>query len=83
MDAKYKEPHVDKKYDFEKFTNGIIEEDIEPKKKNSKNWKSETNFEEDINGDVDPIQMNDNDTKFLFDNEDAVVFDLKKGNPNG
>lgn len=82
MDAKYKEPHVDKKYDFEKFTNGIAE-DPEPKKKKSKSWKAETEFNQDINGDIDPIQMNDNDTKFLFDNEDAVVFDLKKGNPNG
>lgn len=82
MDAKYKEKHTDKKYDFEKFTNGIAE-DPEPKKKKSKSWKSETEFNEDSNGDIDPIQMNDNDTKFLFDNEDAVVFDLKKGNPNG
>lgn len=82
MDAKYKEPHVDKKYDFERFTNGIAE-DPEPKKKKSKSWKTETQFNEDQNGDIDPIQMNDNDTKFLFDNEDAVVFDLKKGNPNG
>ena len=82
MDAQYKEPHVDKKYDFEKFTNGIAE-DPEPKKKKSKSWKSETEFKEDSNGDIDPIQMNDSDTKFLFDNEDAVVFDLKKGNPNG
>lgn len=82
MDAKYKEPHVDKKYDFERFTNGIAE-DPEPKKKKTKSWKSETEFNEDINGDIDPIQMNNTDTKFLFDNEDAVVFDLKKGNPNG
>ena len=82
MDAKYKEKHTDKKYDFERFTNGIAE-DPEPKKKKSKSWKTETQFNEDLNGDIDPIQMNDNDTKFLFDNEDAVVFDLKKGNPNG
>lgn len=82
MDAKYKEQHADKKYDFEKFTNGIAE-DPEPKKKKSKSWKSDTNFNEDSNGDVDPIQMNNTDTKFLFDNEDGVVFDLKKGNPNG
>ena len=82
MDAKYKEPHVDKKYDFERFTNGIAE-DPEPKKKKSKSWKAETEFNEDPNGDIDPIQTDTTDTKFLFDNEDAVVFDLKKGNPNG
>ena len=82
IDAQYKEPHVDKKYDFEKFTNGIAE-DPEPKKKKSKSWKSETQFNEDSNGDINPIQTDTTDTKFLFDNEDAVVFDLKKGNPNG
>jgi len=82
MDAKYKERHADKKYDFEKFTNGITQ-DIENKKKPSKSWKAETHFEEDANGDIDPIQMDANDSKFLFNNEDAVVFDFKKENPNG
>ena len=81
MDAKYKEKHSDKKYDFERFTNGIAE-DPEPKKKKSRSWKSETEFDQDINGDIDPIQIDNTDTKFLFDNEDAVVFDLKKGNSN-
>lgn len=81
MDAKYKEKHIDKKYDFERFTNGITQ-DVDSKKKKSKSWKSETEFNEDINGDIDPIQTDTTDTKFLFDNEDAVVFDLKKGNPN-
>lgn len=82
MDAKYKERHADKKYDFEKFTNGITQ-DVETKKKPSKSWKTETHFEEDANGDIDPIQMDVNDSKFLFDNEDAVIFDFKKENPNG
>ncbi|NLC87260.1 MAG: TraM recognition domain-containing protein [Clostridiaceae bacterium] len=82
VDAKYKEKQSIKKYDFERFTNGIAE-DPEPKKKKTKSWKDETNFDTDANGDVNPIQMDNTDTKFLFDNEDSVVFDLKKGNPNG
>ena len=82
MEAKHKEKHADKKYDFEKFTNGIIE-DPEPKKKISATWKNETKFNEDENGDVDPIKMDNDDVKFLYDNEDAIIFDLKKGNPNG
>ena len=81
MDAKYKEKHPDKKYDFERFTGGIAE-DPEPKNKKSKSWKAETNFNEDINGDIDPIQMDNGDTKFLFDNDDGVVFNFKKGNEN-
>ena len=82
MDSKYKEVQPDKKYDFEKFTNGIAEEP-EPKKKTSKSWKAESSFSEDSNGDIDPIQTDKADTNFLFDNEDGIVFDLKKGNPNG
>lgn len=82
MDPKYKEKQPDKKYDFEKFTNGIAEEP-ETKKRNSISWKATTNFSEDDNGDVDPIKLEDNDSKFLYDNEDAIIFDLKRGNPNG
>ncbi len=82
MEAKHKEKHANKIYDFEKYTNGIVE-DPEPKKKKSKSWKTETTFDQDTNGDVDPIKLNDSDSKFLYDNEDAIIFDLKKGNPNG
>ena len=83
MDAKYKEKHLQKKYDFEKFTSGIAEEEINNKKKSSNSWKNNTNYDEDINGDVNPIKMNNADTKFLFDDTDSAVYDLKKGNPNG
>jgi hypothetical protein len=80
MEAKHKEKHTNKKYDFEKYTNGISEEPDEKKKKTTNNWKTETVFNEDSNGDVDPIKSDEN---ILYDNEDAIIFDLKKGNPNG
>jgi len=82
MEAKHKEKHPDKFYDFEKFTNGIVE-DSDPKKKNKNGWKTETKFNEDINGDVDPIKLDTEDSKFFYDNDDAIIFDLKRGNPNG
>lgn len=81
LDAKYKEKHSIKNYDYEKFTNGIAEE--EPKRKKSSSWKSETEFVEDANGDLDPIKTDTADAKFLYDNEDGIVYNLKKGNPNG
>lgn len=83
MEAKHKEKHPDKKYDFEKFTNGIVEDTEPKKKKKSASWKSETKFSQDTNGDVDPIKSDDADSKFFYDNEDAIIFNLKKGNPNG
>lgn len=81
MDAYFKEQHRDKKYDFEKFTNGITEEP-EKVKRNSNSWKNSNNFKENKNGEVDPIQTDVEDSKFLFDNENAVVYNLKKGNPD-
>ena len=75
LDAKYKEPHVDKKYDFEKFTNGIVEED-EPKRK-SRGWKQDSEYEYDENGDINPIAQDSSGT-VLFNNDDAVVINLKK-----
>jgi hypothetical protein len=58
MDARYKEKHSIKNYDFERFTNGISEE--APKSKKHSNWKSETEFEQDLNGDFDPIKSDSN-----------------------
>ncbi len=58
MDARYKEKHSIKNYDFERFTNGISEET--PKSKKHSNWKSETEFEQDLNGDFDPIKSDSN-----------------------
>lgn len=78
MDAKYKEKHKDKKYDFEKFTNGIAEDPEPKKKKISNSWKAETVYNQDDNGDIDPIQMHNNNNKFLFNNDTGLVFDLKK-----
>ena len=59
MDAKYKEKHSDKKYDFEKFTSGITENSDNNKGKKVKGWKGETEFNQDLNGDFDPIKKYD------------------------
>lgn len=80
MEAKYKEPHPGKTYDFAKFTNGIAEEDKVTKKR--KNDLIKDDYKKDDKGDIDPIKMDNSDSQYLFDNQDAIVFDLKKGNPN-
>lgn len=80
LEAKYKEPHVAKKYDFTKFTSGIAEEtsQIETKKKKIDLLKQE--YTADSQGDIDPIKLDNSDSNFLFDNKDAIVFDFKKEN---
>lgn len=74
LESKYKEPHKTKNYNFEKFNNGTVEEESKPKKNkfdpDHLNWG-------DLNGEIDPIQMNTTDSTYLFDNEDAIVVDLK------
>lgn len=82
LEAKYKEAHNSKSYDFSKFTNGITEED-KPKKTSKNHKTSNSEFEKDLNGDINPIKTDATDSKYLFDNEDAIIVNLKRGNPNG
>ena len=73
LESKYKEPYKAKNYDFGKFNNGTVEEEKKPKKvkfdPDNLNWG-------DLNGEVNPIQINTTDSTYLFDNEDAIVVDL-------
>ena len=79
LEAKYKEPQNIKTYNFGKYSSGVdsanSDGDILKKTKFKPN-------EIDFQGDIDPIQTDTTDSKYLFDNEDAIIVDLKKGNPN-
>ena len=80
LDAKYKEPQKSKKFDFTKYSDSIssdTEEDTAKKKFNPK----KLDFVDDRN-EIDPIQTDTTDSKYLFDNENAIVVNLKKRNPN-
>ena len=82
IEAKYKEPQKVKTYDFSKFTSGIAE----PEKVRKQKQKQKENFDfttasndnYSIETENDPIQMNNTDSKYLFDNEDAIVVNFKK-----
>lgn len=76
LEAKYKEPHNGKFYDFNRFTNGIAEDSTSDKPKKTNFLKKD--FDEDVNGDINPIRTDVTDSKYLFDNDDAMVFDLNK-----
>ncbi len=80
LEAKYKEPHVAKKYDFTKFTSGITEDESSLKKKKMDLTKQD--YITDSQGDIDPIKSDNTDSKFLFDNQDAIIFDFKKNDSN-
>ena len=82
LESKYKEPHKVKNYNFDKFNSGTVEQEKEKKVKKNKFDPEKINWGE-LDGDVDPIQMNTSDSTYLFDNEDAIIVDLNnKKNKN-
>lgn len=73
LESKYKEEQDSKFYDFAKFTSNSIEDNTDKKIRfNPKN----ITFEDDIH-EVNPVQTDDTDSTFLFDNEDAITFNFK------
>ena len=83
MESKYKEPQKLKKYDFAKFTNGIADGTESTAKrilnKNRGKFAAATssNNNYNIEGEVNPIKTDTSDSSFLFDNENAIVVNLK------
>lgn len=78
LESKYKEEKKIKKYDFTKFSSGIAETLETVDKKSKFNFKH-VDFTDDKN-EINPVQIDSDDSKFLFDNEDAIIFNLKKKN---
>ena len=76
-EAKHKEPHTPKTYNFAKFTNGITEDVTTSSSRSSKFNPKNITFDNG-NDDFDPIQTNTTNSSYLFNNEDAIIFDLKK-----
>lgn len=80
--SKYHEQQDIKQYNFSKFISGGIThtntEDIKKPKFDLKNIK----FDGSDSDEVDPIQHNTTDNNFLFDNDNAIVFDINKKNDN-
>ncbi len=76
LESKYKEPHKIKKFDFGKYSDGVTtetEDDTSSKKFDLKNL----DFHDERN-EIDPIQIDTTDSKYLFDNDDAIVVNLRK-----
>ena len=77
LESKYKEKQKIKYFDFGKYSDGVTtatEDDTSPRKKfDLKNL----DFTDERN-EVDPVQTDTTDSKYLFDNDDAVVINFKK-----
>ncbi len=83
LSASYSEEKNTKLYDFDKFNSGsnYVEKDDENTKKKKNNLKN-YHFDDDIPNEIDPINTDTSDSKYLFDNEDAIVFNFKKPGNN-
>lgn len=82
LESKYKEPQKIRKYDFGKYSDKITTEtednnDTAKKKFDLKN----INFM-DERDEFNPVQTDVTDSKYLFDNEDAIIVNFKKGKNN-
>lgn len=75
LESRYKEKQKIKTYNFGKFTSGItVNNDEEGKNKNRFDLKN-INFNANPNNpnDMDPIQTNNTDINYKFDDEDAIT----------
>lgn len=80
--SKYYEAQNSKKYNFNKFTNNVTNNNEDNSNKKEKFDLKNISFDTDINGEVDPIKSNNTDSRFLFDNDDAIIFDIRRKNDN-
>ena len=72
-----------KQYNFAKFTANSVRNNKEDEEKKPKFDLKNLQFETDTYGDTEPIKSNTTDSNFLFNNDDAIIFDIKrKGNNN-
>jgi len=83
MASKYKEPHKSKNFDFAKYQSGIIVDDKKDKSKKQQFDPNKMNYESYMGEpDVDPVQTDIKDSEYLFNNEDAIIYNIKKNNNN-
>lgn len=82
LNSKYKESQSVKNYKFDKFTSGIVEETSKKSDNTRKKKSTMSKFSDNSDTEIDPIQTDTSDTKYIMNTEDAIIYDLKKGNPN-
>lgn len=78
LESKYKEPKKIKTYDFGKYSDGVTTatEDDNDIKSNKKFDLKNLDFTDERN-EYNPVQTDTTDSSYLFDNEDAIVVNLK------
>lgn len=82
LSASYYEKKSSKNYAFDKYNQGIAEtippEDDNDARSIRKAGLKNYHFDDDVQNEIDPIKTDSSDSSFLFNNEDAIVFDFKR-----
>lgn len=78
LESKYKEPRKTKIYDFGKYSDGVTTEteDNENGLNRKKFNPKKLDFIDERN-EINPVQTDTTDSNYLFDNEDAIIVNLK------
>lgn len=78
LESKYKEPRKTKVYDFGKYSDGVTTEteDTENGFNRKKFNPKKLDFIDERN-EINPVQTDTTDSNYLFDNEDAIIVNLK------
>lgn len=78
LESKYKEPKKIKTFDFGKYSDGVTTETEDTENGlNKKKFNPKKLDFIDSRNEVDPIQTDTTDSNYLFDNEDAIIVNLK------
>ena len=79
LSSKYKEPQKIKEFDFGKYSDSVTtvteDSDVDTNRVKKKYDPKNIDFLDDRN-EFDPIQTDTTDSKYLFDNEDAIVINF-------
>lgn len=82
LPSKYKEPQTIKTYDFGKYSDGVTTATEDNNDNNRKKFNFKNVDFMDERDEFNPVQTDVTDSKYLFDNEDAIIVNLKNSNPN-
>ena len=82
LPSKYKEKQAIKLFNFSKFTSGISEEGHSRPSKKKNILATNNHFEDDSDGNVDPIQLDHSDLNFDINNSNAITFNFRKNGNN-
>ncbi len=82
LESKFKEPKNIKEYRFDKFTNGISEDDAKKSSTKKKRKSTITGFSDDTELEIDPIQIDTSDSTIVNLTGESAIYDLKRGNSN-